>query len=316
MSTASPGSNAALKGQANGSTSSSSSSTIAMEDLNRQSPFVNLRKQAKYLLVGAFGCWYWQVDLHLNDAWQGGTSSQLLAAISIALYAATTAVFAYIILLPATKRQVNYLEWQKDPRLSKTIPLLTACIVFGYVSLFFVLSPWCAPLPPSAALSKRLLEAANAAGGNLQKAKSGAQLLLADAAKSLGIGKAGGGGAGAAAGAAATGQSFSSFASASQSLRLDVDLKSLLRTFRLPNPEALAARLGVQKDHTSILVKTLDRYQARAQAWKENNVHFLGWTGAFLGSASAYALLLGVAGLVGLFTPRSRGGEKARRAML
>lgn len=142
--------------------------------------------------------------------------------------------------------------------------------------------------PPSPALSQRLLEAANAAGGNLQKASSGVQLLLSDAARSIGLNSG-----------------------SSSSIGSDSDVSSLLRALRLPDGEALAGRLGVSKDHTKVLLSTLERYQSRAQAWKENNVSVLGWTGAVLGSASAYALMFGIVGLAGLFSPKN---AKVKRA--
>jgi hypothetical protein len=139
------------------------------------------------------------------------------------------------------------------------------------------------PSPPSPALSQRLLEAANAAGGNLQKASSSVQVLLSDAARSIGLG---------------SGSSTSSFGS-------DLDVSSLLKALRLPDREALAARLGVSRYDTKTFVSTLDKYQNRAQAWKENNVSVLGWTGAVLGSASAYAFMFGVVGLIGLLSPKN-----------
>lgn len=145
-----------------------------------------------------------------------------------------------------------------------------------------ILFPRSRPSPPSAALSQRLLEAVNAAGGNLQKAKSGIQLLLSDAARSIGLNPG----------------SSSTFGS-------DLDVSSLLRALRLPDGEALAGRLGVSKYHTKEFMTTLDKYQIRAQAWKENNVSVLGWTGAVLGSAGGYAFMFGVVGLVGLFSPKN-----------
>jgi hypothetical protein len=35
------------------------------------SPLVNLRKQAKYVVLGGGLAWYWQVWLHLSDAVSG-----------------------------------------------------------------------------------------------------------------------------------------------------------------------------------------------------------------------------------------------------
>lgn len=188
-------------------------------------------------------------------------------------------------ILPARGVQVDYLRWQKDSHLQTLIPIMTAFIVAGYVTMVITLSPLCAPSPPSAALSQRLLEAAKATGGNLQKASTGIQSILSDAARSIGLGSSG----------------------------TDLDTSSLLKAFRLPDGEALAARLGVGKDHTKDFISTLERYQIRAQAWKENNVSVLGWTGALLGSASAYTLMFGIVGLFGLITPRN---AKTKRATL
>ena len=112
--------------------------------------------------------------------------------------------------------------------------------------------------------------------------------MLSDAARSVGLNPANGFGA-------------------------DLDVSSILKTFRLPDGEALAGRLGVKKDRSSILLQALDDYQARAQAWKENNVSVLGWTGAVIGSVSAFILMFGVVGLFGLFTPRT---AKSKRAVL
>jgi hypothetical protein len=266
--------------------------------LGVDSPYVNLRKQLKYLAIGGLGTWYWQVPLHITDALNGSRSTTAVATLAIVLYAATAVLFAHIILLPARGHQVDYLRWQRDSALKRAIPALTVSIVFGYLALFFALSPLCAPRPPSAALSHRLLEAAHAAGGNLQKATSGAQLLLSDAARSLGFG----------------GSGSKSATVSSSATSLDVDLSSLMRTLRIPNGEALASRLGVSKEHTNVLMQTLDQYQRRAQAWKENNISVLGWTGATCGSGSAFMLMLGVAGLLGLFTPKS--SVKPKRATL
>lgn len=116
--------------------------------------------------------------------------------------------------------------------------------------------------------------------------------MVADAARSLGL------------------SSKSSHIPSSADL---VDVSSLLRTLRLPDGEALAGRLGVSKDQTKVLMTTLDQYQRRAQAWKENNVSVLGWTGAACGAGSAFALLFGLVGLVGLTTPRN---AKTKRATL
>lgn len=259
------------------------------------SPYVNLRKQAKYVLIGGFGVWYWQVHLHIQDALQGSQYTRSIALVSIALYVSTIVIFAYVILLPARGQQVDYLQWQKDSNLKTAIPALTVCIVAGYLALFFALSPIVAPLPPSPAFSQRLLEAADQAGGNLQKATAGVQLMLSDAARSFGLNK----------GASSKVQKGG--------LNLDVDLSSLMKALRLPDGDALAGRLGVSKEHTTLLMQTLEKYQRRAQAWKENNVSVLGWTGATFGSASAFVFLFGVAGLLGLFTPKP---QKTKRAMI
>ncbi|UZJ57099.1 hypothetical protein CBS101457_006419 [Exobasidium rhododendri] len=205
-------------------------------------------------------------------------------------------MFAYLMILPARGVRVNYLRWQKDEHLQRVIPLLTVSIVTGFVAMVIALSPACAPSPPSTALSQRLLEAANAAGGNLQKAKSGVQVLLSDAARSLGLNSGGGS------------SNLPNFGS-------DLDVSSLLRALRLPDGEALAGKLGVSKEHTKDLLATLERYQNRAQAWKEGNVSVLGWTGALIGSASAFTLMFGIVGLFGLFTPKDPKAKSKRSTM-
>jgi len=126
----------------------------------------------------------------------------------------------------------------------------------------------------------------------LQKASSGIQLLLSDAARSLGL---------------------NSGSSSTSSFGSELDVSSLLRALRLPDGEALAGRLGVSKEHTKDLLATLERYQNRAQAWKEGNVSVLGWTGALIGSTSAFTLMFGIVGLFGLFTPKA---TKPKRATL
>jgi hypothetical protein len=98
-------------------------------------------------------------------------------------------------------------------------------------------------------------------------------------------------------------------------LSSDLDVSSILRALRLPDGEALAGRLGVSKDHTKDLLATLDGYQKRAQAWKEGNVGVLGWTGALIGSVSAFTLMFGIVGLFGLFTPRNaKANAKSKRS--
>lgn len=135
------------------------------------------------------------------------------------------------------------------------------------------------------------MEAANAAGGNLQKASSGVQLLLSDAARSLGL------------------------SSSTATLSTELDVTSLLRALRLPDGEALAGRLGVRKEHTKVLLSTLESYQNRAQAWKEGNVSVLGWTGALIGSASAFTFMFGIVGLFGLFTPKTTKRKSVRQTL-
>lgn len=40
-------------------------------DTGAETPLVNLRKQAKFAILGGLGVWYWQVSLHLGDALSG-----------------------------------------------------------------------------------------------------------------------------------------------------------------------------------------------------------------------------------------------------
>lgn len=82
----------------------------------------------------------------------------------IGLYLATVGMFAYMMILPARGVQVDvsaihrpflrlniadmyriqYVRWQKDIHLQSLIPLLTASIVAGFITMVITLSPLCA----------------------------------------------------------------------------------------------------------------------------------------------------------------------------
>lgn len=152
------------------STTTSTVATVIDSHPNPRS-LINLRKQLKYLFIGLALTLYFQVFSHLKDALSLGLTSfsARLALLAAALLLGTVVIFTYVILLPARGYAVNYLEWNKDPHLQTTIPALTGCIIFGWLTLLFTLSPLGAPAPPAASIKQRLAQAAAYTGlDNLQ----------------------------------------------------------------------------------------------------------------------------------------------------
>lgn len=148
-------------------TSSSASTTATVLDTHTgPKSLVNLRKQLKYLIIGGVLTSYFQVYSHLADALSLGVSSSSakLALLSVVLLVATVVLFGYVILLPARGQTVNYIEWRSDSRLSTSIPLLTASIILGWITLLVTLSPVGAPAPPSRSIRERLQQAAKFTG--------------------------------------------------------------------------------------------------------------------------------------------------------
>ncbi len=111
---------------------------------------------------------------HLADALSLGVSSSAsakLALLSVILLAGTVVIFTYVILLPARGHNMNYIDWRGDKHLSTAIPLLTACIIFGWLALLVTLSPIGAPAPPALGIRQRLEQAAASTGLESLQAK-------------------------------------------------------------------------------------------------------------------------------------------------
>ncbi|PWN42094.1 hypothetical protein IE81DRAFT_323922 [Ceraceosorus guamensis] len=277
--------------------------------------YINLRKQVKYLLIGGAGVWYWQTYSHWSDCWNGGGWPGTLALLAAVQLTATVLIFSYLMLVSASGNAPDYQRWQTDALLKNIIPLLTLCLVGGYLSLALSISPAVAPAPPSDALSSRLLDAANSLGANLSTARAGAQLLLSDLTRTLGLKSS-------SIPAPSTSSSIASKLStfrfrgsafSSSDSGTDLDVSSLLKALRVPDGEALAARLGVDPTLSKTLLSNLDRAQRRAQRWKVENIRTIGWVGAFAGSASVYFLALGAVGFVGAFAgPAKRLGRRGK----
>jgi len=110
------------------------------------------------------------VQVRFKSRWEKGhladcivNDTRLLGVVSVGFYAATIAIFGYLMFLPARGVPVNvskagmsilcnklmlslsqYMRWQRDPNFQTLIPLMTAFIVAGYVTMVITLSPLCA----------------------------------------------------------------------------------------------------------------------------------------------------------------------------
>ncbi|CDS01231.1 hypothetical protein [Sporisorium scitamineum] len=153
-------------------TSNASTTATVIDSHPNPKSLINLGKQLKYLSIGLVLTTYFQVDQLLADALSLGVGSSnpaKLAALSVGLLLGTVVIFTYVILLPARGYTINYVDWRRDPHLATAIPLLTACIIFGWTILLITLSPIGAPPPPPASIRSRLAQAASYTGlDNLQ----------------------------------------------------------------------------------------------------------------------------------------------------
>ncbi|CAO1622983.1 unnamed protein product [Sympodiomycopsis kandeliae] len=122
------------------STPTSPPPSLGRDNENRL--FVNLRKQAKFILLGLALC-YWfdtlariEVALALNKGW-----ARSLAIVSLTLLVLSVTLFAILMLLPLRGRSLDYQSWQSDTHLRHLIPWLTFTLSSGFLSLLFTLSP-------------------------------------------------------------------------------------------------------------------------------------------------------------------------------
>ncbi|SPO27740.1 uncharacterized protein UTRI_04220_B [Ustilago trichophora] len=267
------------------STTSSTASTTATVIDSHPNPksLINLAKQLKYLSIGLVLSLYFQVYQHLTDALSIGVSSSSsakLALLSIGLLAATLVIFTYVILLPARGYSINYVDWRADQHLATAIPLLTACIIFGWTTLLITLSPIGAPPPPAQSIRQRLAQAASFTGlENLQsRIASLPTSYFPSNTPSSGLSK------------------LANVAFSSSSDRKSWDRIASHLSITIPNAE---------RDLQSYFLQIT----ARADEWATRNIKVIGWTGALLGSVGTYFAVFGAVGLIGFLAPDRRSNK-------
>ncbi|SPO32476.1 uncharacterized protein UTRI_04220 [Ustilago trichophora] len=268
------------------STTSSTASTTATVIDSHPNPksLINLGKQLKYLSIGLVLTLYFQVYQHLTDALSIGissSSSAKLALLSIGLLAGTLVIFTYVILLPARGYSINYVDWRADQHLATAIPLLTACIIFGWTILLITLSPIGAPPPPAQSIRQRLAQAATFTG--LENLQSRIASLPSSYFPS---------------------SSINNPSSSSSSL-------SKLANVAFPSSASDRNTWDRIASHLSITIPNAERdlhsyfiqITARADEWAARNIKVMGWTGAILGSIGTYLTVFGTVGLIGFLAP-------------
>ncbi|KAJ1022837.1 hypothetical protein NDA18_005170 [Ustilago nuda] len=246
--------------------STASSTTTVMDSHPNPKSLINLGKQLKYLSIGFVLTCYFQVFAHLSDALSLGVWSTLsakLALLSILLLLGTVLFFTYIILLPARGHNINYLDWRGDRHLGTAIPLLTACIIFGWTTLLLTLSPIGAPPPPPTTIRQRLAQAASFTG--LDSLESRIQSLPNSYLSPTTTSKL------------------------SSVLGKSNDWDKIASYLSLPNKSPL-------RDYFVQLSQ-------REDDWAAKNIKVIGWIGALLGSIGAYFFVFGAVGLIGFLAP-------------
>ncbi|KAK1925091.1 hypothetical protein DB88DRAFT_487892 [Papiliotrema laurentii] len=115
--------------------SSSSENILANTDKPIRRSANVLIKHGKYVLAGAFGCWWTGIADEIVGIYEGpsGWIRSLLVA-SVAFHACSVMIFLYLVLfLPYIRGYIpNYPKWQESARLRVIVPLLTASIFLGW----------------------------------------------------------------------------------------------------------------------------------------------------------------------------------------
>ncbi|GHJ88239.1 hypothetical protein NliqN6_4641 [Naganishia liquefaciens] len=110
-------------------------------------PASQLAKHGKYVLLGAFGCWWLDIRRHVLDdilgtreAAQRTRGYKMLVA-ALALQTVTVVLFLYLIVFLPWIRGIipNYPSWQRSQRLRIIMPLLTSTILTGFIALVLAL---------------------------------------------------------------------------------------------------------------------------------------------------------------------------------
>ncbi|KAJ1579309.1 hypothetical protein NDA11_003131 [Ustilago hordei] len=258
--------------------STASSTRTVMDSHPNPKSLINLGKQLKYLSIGFVLTCYFQVLPHLSDALSLGVWSTLsakLALLSILLLLGTVVFFTYIILLPARGHNINYLDWRGDHHLGTAIPLLTACIIFGWTTLLLTLSPIGAPAPPPTTIRQRLAQAASFTG--LDSLESRIQSLPNSYLSPT---------------------TTTTTSKLSNVLGKSNDWDKIASYLSLPNKSPL-------RDYFVQLSQ-------REDDWAAKNIKVIGWIGALLGSIGAYFFVFGAVGLIGFLAP-DRSKEKRNK---
>ncbi|EST09440.1 hypothetical protein PSEUBRA_000650 [Kalmanozyma brasiliensis GHG001] len=262
--------------------SNASTTATVIDSQPNPKSLVNLGKQLKYLSIGLVLTLYFQVYQHLSDALSLGILSSFpakLALLSAVLLIGTVLIFGYIILLPARGYTVNYMDWRGDAHLGSAIPILTACIIFGWVTLLFTLSPVGAPAPPAQSIQQRLSQAAAYTGWDSLQSKIQsipANILPQSSTSSGGWNKI---------------TSRLSGSNADKSW------------------DTIASYLSLSPRANSNLQQYFLQLSARADDWAARNIKVIGWTGALLGSIGTYLFVFGAVGLVGFVAPDNRANK-------
>ncbi|WWC60857.1 uncharacterized protein I303_103433 [Kwoniella dejecticola CBS 10117] len=106
----------------------------------RSSAFV---KHGKYVLLGAFGCWYTDLPNAVRNVLgdEGGWIRKVML-VGLSAHAATILIFLYLVLfLPWFRGYIpNYPKWQTSARLKVIVPLLTTTILLGWTCIVVSLS--------------------------------------------------------------------------------------------------------------------------------------------------------------------------------
>lgn len=263
-------------------TSSTASTTATVIDSHpNPKSLVNLGKQLKYLSIGLVLASYFQVYQHLTDALSLGVTASFpakLALLSALLLVGTVVMFTHVILLPARGHAINYVDWRGDARLSSAIPILTACIIFGWTTLLITLSPIGAPAPPAASIRQRLSQAAAFTGWDSLQSKINAipaSYFTATTPSSSGN----------------WGKITSAFTPSSAADK---------------NWDRIASYLSLPSSTSANLQSYFLQLSSRADEWAARNIKVIGWTGAILGSIGTYLFVFGAVGLVGFIAPDNR----------
>ncbi len=244
--------------------------------------WINLSKQAKFIVLGGLPVWYLDVPGSLAFVLRNGGEdwTRTLALVALAFLLSTMALFAYVILLPARGVTPNvsickcvsqgrssfltlcclrkYANWNRDEHLRGLIPALTVSIVGGYITLLLLLSPLCNPTPSlqsvlPTTLADRISAAALAAGSNVQDLSRNVQGLASRASSALytGLHRP----------AVAVKSSNSWFSSGRNagSASGGIDTKRLLAALKLSDTASLGQQLQIPAKRLSEFSSTLER---------------------------------------------------------